>query len=492
MSIKKYFKFDEPNQFLENEADINYFALNQARRVAVGNMLGDFDENGFYVVDEKIIKQLIAMPKIIVDSLEDVDLIRSAVKFDNYLHFMLTINENKASLILLEKINFESNAKYNAGSYTNMNEYVLEEITIPDRDVDKNAIYTKFNIMRADQGKYYDINDFTEEEQQNFNAIINKIKYNILAQNIMLKQENAIETIEADYFDNVLATIKPYAKIYAEFEKLLTNIILEKQEFLLIGKPFFQKTINEILDNCLRMLLTKLPPEIREELEKKIREIKDKFYKEYNKIIHFRFIASQAKQEVNKDNMISQSVGEIAHPTQLLKVKVDEEKLNNSLSNVLDENEGLKQQLVKKNSDGKAITEDNPVLTKFFKDIKKESGVDMLASETVKKEEVKEEKKVSAPASSSSGGSKIDPVKHQINPVKVEIKPSKQTQISSQKSEVREEYSSKLISSVANNTNVKTAKTNNVASASAEVGSSSNNTSVDKTSDDVNSLEFFS
>jgi len=106
MNGRKYFKFDEVNQFLEHESDINYFSLNQARRVAVGNMLGDFDQNGFYVVDEKITKQLIAMPKIIVDSLEDVDLIRSAVKFDNYLHFMLVVSENKASLILLEKINF--------------------------------------------------------------------------------------------------------------------------------------------------------------------------------------------------------------------------------------------------------------------------------------------------------------------------------------------------------------------------------------------------
>ena len=154
MSAKKYFKFDEIDQFLEDQTDINYYATNQVRRVAVGNMLGDYNEQGLYVLDEKLIKELVAMPKVIVDSVGGADLIRSAIKFDSYIHFMLTIEEDKASLILLEKVNFESNVKYNAGSYTNMNEYVLEQVKIPDRDVDKNVVYTKFNISREDEGKY--------------------------------------------------------------------------------------------------------------------------------------------------------------------------------------------------------------------------------------------------------------------------------------------------------------------------------------------------
>ena len=115
MSAKKYFKFDEIDQFLEDQTDINYYATNQVRRVAVGNMLGDYNEQGLYVLDEKLIKELVAMPKVIVDSVGGADLIRSAIKFDSYIHFMLTIEEDKASLILLEKVNFESNVKYNAG-----------------------------------------------------------------------------------------------------------------------------------------------------------------------------------------------------------------------------------------------------------------------------------------------------------------------------------------------------------------------------------------
>jgi len=469
MNGRKYFKFDEVNQFLEHESDINYFSLNQARRVAVGNMLGDFDQNGFYVVDEKITKQLIAMPKIIVDSLEDVDLIRSAVKFDNYLHFMLVVSENKASLILLEKINFESNAKYNAGSYSNMNEYVLDEITIPDRDVDKNAIYTKFNIMRADEGKYYDINDFTEEEQQNFSAIISKMKFNLLAQNQMLKSEKSIEIIEADYFDNVLASIKLYPKIYAEFEKLLSSMILEKREFIQINKPFFQKTINEILDNCLRLLFTKLSPEIREILEKKIREIKDNYYKEYNKIIHFQFIISNAKQEVNKENMISEVVNEKEQSTTLLKVKIEEEKLENSFASVVDENEKLKKEVAKENSDSKDIKKDNPVLTKFFKDVKTESGVDMLKPEVkeekteVKKEEPKKEK--------------VEEKKVEQKPKVVEVKKQSNTQQESSKIGISKEV--KLNNSAPKNVN----------SLIKDLASSSlNNSAVNKTSSSSTSV----
>lgn len=378
MSAKRYFKFDELNQYLDNEADINYFEVNQARRVAVGNMLGDYDEYGYYVIDEEIVKELVAMPKIIVDSVEDVDLLRGAIKFDNFIHFMLVVEDDKAKFVLLEKINFESNIKFNVGRYSNMNEYVLQEIKIPDRDVDKNVIYSKFNIRREDEGMLYDFKDLNETELKFYQALIQKMKYNALAQTTLLKSEKAIEIIEADYFDNVLNSFDKYAKYKEAFIKFLKTVILEKQEFIQINKPFFQKTVNEILDSAVAIYLAKLPAEVRAEIEEEIRKVKETYFYEFNKIAHLQFVMNE-NAKANDDSFISNITStQRDKQSKLISLEIEEEKLKNDLITILQEKDKVKEEVDKKNADKKTITDDNPTLSKFFGDIKKETGSDLL------------------------------------------------------------------------------------------------------------------
>lgn len=388
MSAKRYFKFDEQNQYLDNEADINYFEVNQARRVAVGNMLGDYDEYGYYVIDEEMVKELVAMPKIIVDSVEDVDLLRGAIKFDNFIHFMLVIEDDKAKLVLLEKINFESNIKFNVGRYSNMNEYVLQEIKIPNRDIDKNVIYSKFNIRREDEGMLYDFKDLNEAELKFYQALIKKMKYNALAQTVLLKSEKAIEIIEADYFDNVLNSFDKYAKYKEAFIKFLKSVILEKQEFIQINKPFFQKTVNEILDSAVAIYLSKLPADIRAEIEEEIRKVKETYFYEFNKIAHLQFVTNQ-NAKANDDSFISNIMStQRDDNSKLITLEIEEEKLKEDLIAILQAKDKAKEEVDKKNADKKTITDDNPTLSKFFGDIKKETGSDLLKP----KEETKDTK----------------------------------------------------------------------------------------------------
>lgn len=378
MSAKRYFKFDELNQYLDNEADINYFAVNQARRVAVGNMLGDYDEYGYYVLDEEIIKELVAMPKLIVDSVEGIDLLRGVIKFDNFIHFMLVIEDDKAKLVLLEKINFESNIKYNVGRYSNMNEYVLQEISIPDRDVDKNVIYSKFNIKREDEGMLYDFKDLTETELNFYRGLIAKMKYNALAQTLLLTNEKAIEIIEADYFDNVLNSFDKYAKYKQEFVRFLKAVILEKQSFIQINRPFFQKTVNEILDSTVSLFLLKLPADVRAEIEKEIRKVKETYFYEFNKIMHLQFIFNE-NVRANENSFIANIMSARRDDnSKLICLEIDKEKLNESYIAILDKREQVKQKVDAKNADKKTITDDNPTLSKFFGEIKKETGSDLL------------------------------------------------------------------------------------------------------------------
>lgn len=382
MSAKRYFKFDEFNQYLDNEADINYFSANQARRVAIGNMLGDYDENGYYVVDEEIIKELVAMPKLIVDSLEGIDLLRGAIKFDNFIHFMLAVEDDKAKLVLLEKINFESNIKENVGRYSNMNEYVLQEISIPDRDVDKNVIYSKFNIKREDEGMLYDFKDLNETELNFYKGLIKKMKYNALVQTTLLSNEQTIEIIEADYFDNVLNSFDKYVKYKEEFIKFLKAVILEKERFIQINKPFFQKTVNEILDSSVSLFLSKLPAEIRVEIEEKIRKVKEKYFYEFNKIMHLQFIFNE-NARANENSFIANIMSTKRDAnSKLISLEIDKEKLKESYLAILEQKDQAKQKVDAKNADKKTITDENPTLSKFFGEIKKESGNDLLQPKT--------------------------------------------------------------------------------------------------------------
>lgn len=387
MSAKRYFKFDEFNQYLDNEADINYYAVNQARRVAIGNMLGDYDEYGYYAIDEEIIKELVAMPKIIVDSVEGIDLLRGAIKFDNFIHFMLVIEDDKAKLVLLEKINFESNIKYNVGRYSNMNEYVLQEIAIPDRDVDKNVVYSKFNIKREDEGMLYDFKDMNQDELYFYKALIQKMKYNALAQTVLLTNEKAIEVIEADYFDNVLNAFDKYAQYKQEFIKYLKSIILEKQNFIQINRPFFQKTVNEILDSTVSVFLSKLPASVRAEIEEEIRKVKEKYFYEFNKILHLQFVSNE-NAKANEDSFISNIMSmNRDDKSKLISLEVDKEKLKDSYLAILENREQVKEKVDAKNADKKVITDDNPTLKKFFGEIEKETGNDLLKPQKNDKEE---------------------------------------------------------------------------------------------------------
>ena len=200
MAVKKFIKFDSEKGYLDNKDDINYFATNQMRKVAFGKMLGDFDENGLYVINEKIVEELIKMPKVVVEVLEEADLIRSTVKADAFFHFILTIEDNKASLKLLEKINYQSNRDFNSGVYCNINEYVLDEVGIPDKDFDRNALYQKYNISTDNTGDALSIFDMDELSLALYYNIIEKLKIDYLVQNELMLKEKELESVEKPYY----------------------------------------------------------------------------------------------------------------------------------------------------------------------------------------------------------------------------------------------------------------------------------------------------
>lgn len=445
MSAKRYFKFDELEQYLDNEADINYFAINQARRVAVGNMLGDFDEYGFYVLDEEIIKELIAMPKVVVDNLDNIDLLRGGIKFDNFIHFMLVIEDDKAKLVLLEKINFESNVKDNVGRYSNMNEYVLGEVTIPDRDVDKNVIYSKFNIRREDEGRLYDFNNLTPEELEFYKNVIRKMKYNVIVKTNLYAQEDKIEKVETNYFNSVVNSFDMDTSTKEDFLNYLNAIIKEKQIFVNSNKPFFQKTINEILDGAIYAYLSKLPMSVRVKIEEEIRKAKDEYFYQFNNLVHLQFV-TQNNVKVEDKSIIANNMVQRDNQSRILMLEIEQEKMKEDYSTLLRQKQEEKEKVVaKKEEKAQAKKEDKAEVKKEEAiEVKKEERQDNVAEEKVLDAETKKEE----PTTLDKKGVTEDKGKQKSKTAEASETTSKQTSASKTTSSKTESFISRRSSTV--------------------------------------------
>lgn len=307
MAVKKFIKIDSEKGFLENKDDINYFVTSQLRKVAFGCLLGDFDENGLYVVNQKIIEELIKMPKVIVDMNEGTDLIRSKIKGDAFFHFILSVEGNKARFCLLEKINYQSNRNINSGCYSNINEYVLDEVVVPDKDFNRNVLYQKYNISTENDGDVLSIFDMDELTIVLYFNIIEKIKANYLVRNKMVLKEKEIEQIEADYFESVLEMMEEFPELQQKVLGEFKTDLKEKHSFVLPTKPFYQLTINEIFDSALEVNVQNLEDEKKILFIEKLRAIKAEYYKKYKQLLSIH-IEKDAGVKFDNSKLIEESI----------------------------------------------------------------------------------------------------------------------------------------------------------------------------------------
>ena len=427
MAIKKYFKFDTEKGYLEDKNDINYFASSQMRKVAFGKMLGDFDENGLYVINEKIVEELIKMPKVIVEMVEGADLIRSKVKAESFFHFILTIEDNKASFKLLEKIHYQSNRNFDSGVYSNINEYVIDEVVVPDKDFDRNALYQKYNISTENDGEVLSIFDMDELSLALYYNIVEKLKVNYLVQNAMILKEKELESLEADYFESVLAVIVEFAEFGKNITDSVKKDLAEKHNFVIVNKPFFQHTVNEILDGYIDQYIQQLTEEQREQILPKLRAVKAEYYEKFKKLLPVQ-IAQKAgvrfdKTQIDEQNLIDGAIRELFTKgytsSDIRKIVINEDELQLSISKIrqmVKENEEI---CKRDNTKAKDITTDRPLTTQFYDELEKENKVDILKPDTTliksaideksaeqKKDDVKKAEKVAGATATKGGATK--------------------------------------------------------------------------------------
>lgn len=422
MALKKFIKFDTEKGYLDNKDDINYFATSQMRHVAFGNMLGDFDENGLYVINQKLVEELIAMPKVIVEIMDDSDLIRSKVKADTFFHFILTVEDNKASLKLLEKMYHQSNRDFNSGVYSDINEYVLDEVIIPDRDFDRNALYEKYNISTENDGEALSIFDMDEVSIALYYNLVHKLKTNYLVQNQLILKEKELEAVEADYFEEVLAVLNEFEEYGAKVRSSLQDNLAEKHSFMIISKPFFQQTINEVLDSCIEQYMHMLSQEQQEEFLSKMRAIKANYYEKFKQLIPVelavksgvRFDANQIKEQGIIGSLAQEIATKGFTSSDVRKIVINDDELQLTiarLKEILQENE---EACKRDNANAKDITKGRKLTGEFYEELDSKKKTNMLSPDTTLIKSAIDEKAVKADKQE-----KKTEVKSQVRPTNV-------------------------------------------------------------------------
>lgn len=263
--MAQYLRADCEQGFVTDSAEIENLKFNNMRHTILGCMLGDFDAEGNYVVDPQIVEELIAMPKYIVDTVDNVDVCTSVIKLDRQITFFVTYEGEQAVLTLAEKVNFQANFKTNSGMFSNINEYILDSFETSGV-IDKNAVYAKWHISPFG-GNAMDIFNMDQETLSKYYGIVNRFKYLMKANQIMLENEDKIEEIEANYAVQMMQIIAKYPELKKVVDAKIKDVVSKQPSVIRLDKPFFAKTVNEVINQTIEANISILKPEEKQEFE---------------------------------------------------------------------------------------------------------------------------------------------------------------------------------------------------------------------------------
>ena len=269
--MAKYLKQDSELGYIEDSAEIEYLKLNNLRHSILGNMLGEFDEQGFYVIAPQIQKELISMRKFIVNSLDNIDICHGVLMLDKPITFMVTFESDRATLSLVEKMSYEANLEIDSGTYSNVNEFILDEVETAG-EINRNLVYKRWNIGEYG-GETLDVRHMDEETLAQFLGIVNRYKYLLCANKMLLKKEEALEDIEAEYTIGMFEVLSRYPQLKKLVDAEIKSEIKEKKRFILLDKANFAKTFNEVLDQAIDNGLFELSDEEQQAFKEERRSV---------------------------------------------------------------------------------------------------------------------------------------------------------------------------------------------------------------------------
>ena len=296
--MANYLKQGAEEVFITDSAEIGRARLNNLRHTILNYMLGDFDEHGVYTVDPEIRKELISMKKYIVNTIDNMEVCQSEVRLFKPITFLVSFDEDCATLSLIEKISHLGNNKGNGGSYSDINEYILDRIETSGV-INRQNVFRKWNI--SDQGgSALDITSLDNETKAQLFGLADRFKYLLYVNAIFLEREKQLEERDLAYSEALKKLISAYPNLNKAVEKTINDKIKDKKKFIRIDKPFVAKTLSEVLEQALEENMSALNPEEVKSFNLQKHEILNISNQQFDEILPIEI----AKPNENSENSV--------------------------------------------------------------------------------------------------------------------------------------------------------------------------------------------
>lgn len=241
----QYLKADSELGYIDDYTEIELEKLQNLRDSIKCFTFGDYDETGNYIIEDEVVDDLIAMEKYVVEADGNMEFCKSSLKLDKQINFIISYEENRIYLLLIEKIKDKVNP-----DIEEFNEYILDEYVVNGL-VDRNIIYAKWNV-KPFGGYVLDIFSCEDEVLEKYFGIVSRFKYLLQSNESLLDEEEDLEEVEAEYFNEMIEVLKRYPKLYEIVIMKMSKFMDENEELFDESKPWYLSHVNQLLNYCIK------------------------------------------------------------------------------------------------------------------------------------------------------------------------------------------------------------------------------------------------
>ena len=289
MEDSKYYRVDLKGNFLTSSEKIDYFKYVQFNEIIRNGLLGNYDNEGYYILESKIIKPLVNIKKRFVRQFNDSIFVKSINKTitGKRIEFVIKTYSNKpqkgystAYLILLERIN------KTGGEYQNTQETVIDKYTDSFDEHYLDKVYEAFNVINEERDRFD--NDQDKAQYIVFNdriRMLDKIRKSVDVSTFSLTKK---------LFNYRISVLKSDPNIDP---KLIDKLIKEVENIQKNTKKNETKTyikLNELLDQFVEIY----EKELDDKTIKKLNKAESIYSNECDKIIKNSVLENKIEEKV--------------------------------------------------------------------------------------------------------------------------------------------------------------------------------------------------
>ena len=241
MNIKKFIKLDTHDNFVTEKAD-----------VIQNKLLGDYNAKGKYVINKKIVNELVELKKVKLESYNNSIFVNAKTHSGRVIDFQIDFKKNSNSNLATGVLSTLEPVEKQGGRLTNIIKTPIAKYTnelVPDF-IDRTL--KTFNVVINDEG---DAKEFKEDETQDAYLL----KRNMLLKALDKLTVESYNVIYEDYFTQRINLLKKTNNAYTKKVLAIFNDEFSKvSEYFLVDKKSKKvtnyKAMNELLDKAFEDL----------------------------------------------------------------------------------------------------------------------------------------------------------------------------------------------------------------------------------------------